>query len=340
MPLKPVMARVWKAAPWLLAALVLGLVARQASTLDWAAVGEALTRLPLSVVGVAALIAVAGHLAVAGFDVVARSAVRHAASARRSALIGATGYAMNLNLGALIGGVAIRLDLYRRAGVPPRRAGRVVAGVMVANWCGWALLAAGLLVWAQPLPWPRAWPSIDSGLRAALALLLGFVPISLLALAALRHRLPTRWAVLRRELPDWPLVVAAIALAVASWSLAATTLWWLLQDALPWRAVAAALLLAAMAGVVTHVPGGLGVLEAVMLATPAGRIDAASLLAALLAYRAVYYGLPLLLALFSYAVLVGTSARSAAAPGGPGKAHAATTAQGVFRQRRSAEGAA
>lgn len=308
----------WRqAVPWALAVVVLGLLAHQASSLDWAAVGEALSALPPSVVGVAALIAAAGHLMVACLDVVARAAVRHAAGAGRSALIGATGYAMNLNFGALIGGVAIRLDLYRRAGVPARLAGRVIGGVMVANWCGWALLMAGLLWCGHSLPWPRTWPPLGDNLRAALALALGLLPSTLLALAMLREQLPSRWAALRRELPAWPQAACAIALACASWTLSATTLWWLLQGALPWGAVAAALSLAAVAGVVTHVPGGMGVLEAVVLATLAGRVDAASLLAALLAYRAVYYGLPLLPALFSYGAQIGLVGRTKSQTAGP-----------------------
>jgi glycosyltransferase 2 family protein len=56
------------------------------------------------------------------------------------------------------------------------------------------------------------------------------------------------------------------------------------------------LLLAAVAGVVTHVPAGLGVLEAVFVMLLSRHVGEAPLLAALLAYRAVYYLTPLGLA--------------------------------------------
>ncbi len=52
--------------------------------------------------------------------------------------------------------------------------------------------------------------------------------------------------------------------------------------------------LAIIAALISHVPGGLGVFEAVVIATVPG--DKAQLLAALLAYRVIYYLLPLLLA--------------------------------------------
>ena len=56
--------------------------------------------------------------------------------------------------------------------------------------------------------------------------------------------------------------------------------------------VLAVLLLAAVAGAVSHVPGGLGVLEAVFIAALGSQVPRPELLAALLAYRCVYYLLP------------------------------------------------
>jgi glycosyltransferase 2 family protein len=53
----------------------------------------------------------------------------------------------------------------------------------------------------------------------------------------------------------------------------------------------------------THVPGGLGVLEAVYVAVLGARVPTASLLAALLAFRALYYVLPLAVAAALHLVL-------------------------------------
>ena len=55
-----------------------------------------------------------------------------------------------------------------------------------------------------------------------------------------------------------------------------------------------------VAGVVTHVPAGLGVLEAVFVACLAD-VATPTVLAALLSYRAVYYLVPLALASIGYA---------------------------------------
>jgi hypothetical protein len=57
-----------------------------------------------------------------------------------------------------------------------------------------------------------------------------------------------------------------------------------------------------VAGVATHVPAGLGVIEAVFVACLGSELGSTSVLAALLSYRAVYYLVPLALALLGYAV--------------------------------------
>jgi uncharacterized membrane protein YbhN (UPF0104 family) len=64
--------------------------------------------------------------------------------------------------------------------------------------------------------------------------------------------------------------------------------------------VLGALMTTSMAVIALRVPGGLGVLEAVFMALLAGLQPEAQLLAALLAYRALFYLLPLAAALLVY----------------------------------------
>ena len=75
-----------------------------------------------------------------------------------------------------------------------------------------------------------------------------------------------------------------------------SVVWVLLQHRIDYASVLAVLLIAAVAGVIAHVPAGLGVLEAVFIALLSHRIPETELLAALLAYRAIYYLMPLALA--------------------------------------------
>ena len=76
----------------------------------------------------------------------------------------------------------------------------------------------------------------------------------------------------------------------------------LLQQRIEFPTVVSVLLLAAIAGVIAHVPAGLGVLEAVFVALLAHRMPQPAILAALVAYRFVYYLGPLVIAGVVYLV--------------------------------------
>jgi uncharacterized membrane protein YbhN (UPF0104 family) len=73
------------------------------------------------------------------------------------------------------------------------------------------------------------------------------------------------------------------------------------------------LLVAAVAGVLTHVPAGLGVLEAVFVALLSHQMPTHALLAALVAYRVIYYLGPLVIATLLYLVTEARAKRLARA---------------------------
>lgn len=94
-----------------------------------------------------------------------------------------------------------------------------------------------------------------------------------------------------RRLTFLQLVITALDVAAA-----ATVLYLLLPEAPPFGAFMLIYLLALAAGVLSHVPGGVGVFEAILLAAFADKLGAAPLAAALLLYRLIYVVLPLLVA--------------------------------------------
>ncbi|VFS41569.1 Inner membrane protein ybhN [Serratia liquefaciens] len=73
------------------------------------------------------------------------------------------------------------------------------------------------------------------------------------------------------------------------------------------------LLVSSIAGVIIHIPAGIGVLEAVFIAMLSGEdISKGAIIAALLAWRALYYFLPLLLATVAYLLLESRGEKTAA----------------------------
>jgi uncharacterized membrane protein YbhN (UPF0104 family) len=117
-----------------------------------------------------------------------------------------------------------------------------------------------------------------------------------------RHGREIRVRSHRFALPTPRIAAWQFAVALANWSLMGVIVWVLLGQAVPYTAVLGVLLLAAVAGVATHVPAGLGVIEAVFVACLGSEVATPTLLAALLSYRAVYYLAPLALAAAGYAI--------------------------------------
>jgi uncharacterized membrane protein YbhN (UPF0104 family) len=282
-------------APVGLLAVALTLLARHARQLDGPAVFAALHATPPWRLGLAVVLAAVSIALYASFDLVARRDAGHRLSAWRTLGAAAASYAINLNLGSLIGGVAVRLRLYTRWGLDLPTASRIVALALLTNWSGYLLVAGAVLAWRPPML-PDDWPVAAVPLRV-----LGWVMVALaLGYAALCARSPRRtlrWRGHALVLPSGRTAVLQLALSSAHWTVMGGLVWWLLQAQVDYVAVLSTLLLASVAGVVAHVPAGLGVLEAVFIGTLGGRLPTPMLVAALLAYRACYYLLPLAVAL-------------------------------------------
>lgn len=98
------------------------------------------------------------------------------------------------------------------------------------------------------------------------------------------------------RLPGARLAALQLLITALDVAAAATVLYLLLPEAPPFGAFVLVYLLALAAGVLSHVPGGVGVFEAILLAAFANQLGAAPLAAALLLYRLIYVVLPLLVA--------------------------------------------
>jgi phosphatidylglycerol lysyltransferase len=88
-----------------------------------------------------------------------------------------------------------------------------------------------------------------------------------------------------------------VTISCIDWTIAAVVLYFLLPDAisLTFPHFLGIFLLAQIAGVISNVPGGLGVFEAIVLLFLAPNQSAGQVLGALVAFRGIYYLLPLML---------------------------------------------
>jgi len=280
-------------------ALLAGLLWNQARSIEWAEVREALAGYRLATLALAAALAAASYTVYSCYDLLSRHYSGHLLPTRQVMGLTFVCYAFNLNLGSLVGGLALRYRLYSRLGLDTPTITRIVSFSMATNWLGYLLLAGAAFA-LQPPDLPPPWRLDPGGLRG----LGGAMVVAGLAyLAACAFARRRSWTLRGHvfALPPLPLALAQVGVSMLNWLLMATIVWLLLQQQrVPYPSVLTTLLVAAVAGVITHVPAGLGVLEAVFVALLSHRAPAAPLVAALLAYRAVYYLAPLALAALAY----------------------------------------
>ena len=259
------------------------------------AVRQAFDALSAGQVGAALLLTAASYLVLTLYDRFALQVIERKLPWRSYALASFLSYTLSHNLGlALLTGGSARYRVYRAAGLSGSEVGSVIALASLSFWNG-VILLAGLAALAST----HVLPFFDWGLSLHWLHIAGVAVLTLcLVPMLLRH-----FGLDAVDIGGWrtPLprlgqsarmtIVAALDLTAAS-----AALYVLLpaSDAAAYPAFFLGYALAVIAALISHVPGGLGVFEAVVIATVPG--DKAQLLSALLAYRIIYYLLPLLIA--------------------------------------------
>ena len=272
-----------------------------ARNLDWGEVRQALSDYSMQTLLVGALIACASYLVFGCYDLLGRHYSRHRLPARQVLPVAMVCYAFNLNFTTWIGGVAMRYRLYMRLGLSASTVTRILSLSLLTNWTGYMALA-GVIFSLRLVQLPENWGLGMTGLQLLGFAMLGVVSAYVGICAFSRQRV---WHLRERSitLPSLRMAVMQIVLGASNWSLMAALIYWLLPEGAAYTSVLGVLLISCMAAVVAHIPAGLGVLEAVFLALLQHQYSQASLIAALLAYRVLYYLLPLLLASATYLVL-------------------------------------
>lgn len=282
-------------------AAVAWLLLRYARSLDWDDVLDSVVNTPGPALMLAIALAACSHLLYSCFDLIGRRYTSHVLPTATVMTVTFISYAFNLCIGSLVGGVGFRYRLYSRFGLGKGVITRIVSMSMLTNWLGYMLLA-GLLFLFDPLPLPPSWKMGNHGLQWLGAAL---VTASLSYLVACVRSGDRAWVVRGHELylPPWRMAFLQMAISCLNWSLMGGVVYVLLQHQLAYTQVLSVLLIGAIAGVVTHVPAGLGVFEFVFMALLSHQVPEGRLLAALLGYRAIYYIVPLMVAGLLYVVM-------------------------------------
>jgi phosphatidylglycerol lysyltransferase len=271
-------------------------VADQLQQYTAAGLWHAVRAVPPPAFGLAVALTAVNYALLSGYDLLAFVYLRRRLAWWRISLASFVGYAVSNSLGfAGLTGATARYRFYSRWGLSNDEIGRIVAFYNVTFVLGLLLLGG----WSLLVAPPEALVTLKGHEWAApLGALFLALPSGYLVASALRRK-PIRIFRTEITLPSPALVSAQFALSTVDWALAALVLWILIPAPRPpFLETMSAFLAAQFVGLVFQVPGALGVLEGGILlllgsTVEAHRVAQPQLIVALVAYRAIYYLLPL-----------------------------------------------
>lgn len=290
--------------PWLMVAgsvvmaglglLALNILSRE---LDYAAITGALAQQRPAMLLAAVLATAVSYGAMVGYDLASLNYVaRGAVPPRIAALAAFCAFALSntVGVGTFTGG-AVRWRIYAAAGLDPARIARVIVVVTASFVLGlFAVAALGLLLEAEQM---AGWFSLPAPVLRLLALAALGLMLGLALLGRLRRGIRVGRFALR--VPPMRLILFQGLVSLVDIGAAATVLWLLLPEgAVDLPSFMALYAVAIAIGAASHLPGGIGVFEAVvLLAFRNSGVPLDGVAAALVLYRAIYYALPLAVAI-------------------------------------------
>lgn len=275
-------------------ALALLALRRELATHHYAEIIGHLRSLRSGTIAIAAGLTLAAYAVLTRYDALALQYVRRPVRPLQVALASFIAYSMSQTLGfALFTGGAIRYRFWSSWGLSAGEIARAVGFAGLTLWSGiLGLVGSAMLV--DPDTMAGLIGIHPMALRAIGSVLILTV-VSYLGLALLRKR-PVEVHGWRFEIPRPALAFEQVLVSCLDWALAAAVLFVLLPPGhgIGFPVFLGIFVLAQVAGLVSHVPGGLGVFDTLMVLALTSRASAAAVLGSLLAFRAIYYLAPFL----------------------------------------------
>jgi phosphatidylglycerol lysyltransferase len=279
----------------LLFGAALWILHRELRSYHYADLVRELRALPTPQILLALCLTALDYAVLTSYDALGLRYVGHPLETRRVALASFVGYAASNSLGfPLLTGAPLRYRLYSRWGVPPIEITRVVAFYTATFFLG-LLAVGGVAFLVDPLPIPAFLHAPIPTLRPVGALLLLALG-SYLGLSVAR-RGELRIGRVTLAVPPPRFAFSQVALSALDWLLASAILFVLLPPGtISYPALVAIFILGQLAGLLSHVPGAVGVFESVVVIFLTPALPAPRLLGILLVFRGLYYLLPLAVA--------------------------------------------
>ena len=256
---------------------------------------------------VSLLLSCCSYAALSGYDTLALRYLDKPLAFKKIALTSFLSYTFANNTGSLsiITSGSVRYRLYGGWGFSGAEVARIIGFCMLTFWLGFIfLLGITLLFSQQPpnLPPPLGTIPLFAMRMAGFACLLltaGYLILAIVRQTPLRAK---KWEL---PVPAPRIAITQVVVGVIDFLCAGSALFVLLplSGALSFFSFVGLYLLALVLGLVSNVPGGLGVFEGAMLLLLAPFAGGPQVIGALLAFRTIYYLLPLTLSLILLSII-------------------------------------
>lgn len=269
------------------------------SHIDWNQVQKSLTQFSWVIILPALGLAALDYFILGNYDYLGFRYFKYTSIKYWQVLVSSmTCYIFTLNLGAVVGGVGFRFRIYSGWGISKKLIPKIVVFATLTNWSGHALLLSLFFCFkSQEI---NDLLGIPVWLLKSLGTLQFATVITYFILCFRRYKVDLKGTAF--VFPKISMASLQFFLSCFQWVLLSSIIFILTRylgyDVALERIVFTSLL-ASIAGVITHIPGGLGVLETIFLKVELG-IPKSDMLAVLIVYRVVYYFIPLMLAIPSY----------------------------------------
>jgi phosphatidylglycerol lysyltransferase len=249
------------------------------------------SQLPLYKILFAVVMTTASYIALTGYDTLGFRYINRREPYKKIAKPAFIGYSFSNNIGfSLISGGSLRYRMYSAWGLSGIEITKIVAFCGLTLWTGFLILSSfAFLLTPRWIPDVLHLPVITVRILGLLAsvCILGYIAGGFF----IKRKLSIRnWSV---HFPRPDIIMRQILFASFDWLMAAGVLYILLPSSqVNIFAFLSVFLLAQVAGIISQIPGGLGVFESIMILFLSNSFSPVLVLSALIAYRGLYYILP------------------------------------------------
>jgi len=274
---------------------------RSLSSLDWAKIKEALQNVPFHIFLPGLSLSLINYTILSHYDYLGIRFFKLPLGYLRSLISAFFCYVFNLNLGSLVGGLAFRFRIYMGWGISKEKVPLIMLFSTITNWTGYLFLVSLLMSFEPTVV------SVLIDFSLPVIRFIGLVGIAVVAVYFVLCCKSYKMSFKGNEFkfPSCKLAATQMLLSCTQWCIMAVivyTFFIYFKIDITYRQVLFTYLMASIAGLIAHIPAGLGVIEAIFLKLRL-EVNSEDLVIALICFRIVYYLVPLLIALPGYLYL-------------------------------------